>query len=79
MDRQTEAQKALREASRCKRGNWGRALYEMRLEVQEGLVKDFALCNKHSAMFSANWRVTRTSQNTSQEATAVAWGQDNII
>lgn len=35
--------KGLKESTRCKRGGWGRAMYEIRLNVQEGLVKDFCL------------------------------------
>lgn len=40
---QLEAQMELREAPRCEKGDWGRVLGEIRLEVQETLVKDFVL------------------------------------
>lgn len=42
------AQKGVREASKCKMGGWGRARCEIRLQVPEGLVKDFVLGSKHS-------------------------------
>lgn len=65
--------KGLGEASRYKRRGWGRALNDVGLQVQEGLVKDFVLWMESSgcsAQGIGEW--LKQLLNTSQEATAVA-------